>query len=258
VRLGTLVLCAAFRHPSMLAKAATTIDLISHGRLDLGVGSGWYEDEFERFGYRFGGTGERFEMLEETLRVLEVLLPGGPATREGPTVRLKEAYNHPLPAQRPHPPVWLGAKGGPRSLRLGARYADGWNAVWRWTPDAYAERVEAAHRACEEEDRDPATFRLSVGLSTIVGEDDADLARRFEALAAWAPSGALAGASTAEEFAADTLTGTPQSVRERIGRFAELGVEEIIVSPAPLPFSIPDPGIVELFANSVISAMRGV
>src|SRR4029453_12331452 len=144
LRLGTLVGGAPVRHPAVLAKAATAVDLFSGGRLDLGIGAGWYEDEFRAFGYGFGTVGERFAVLEETLEVLGQLLPGGPATFRGRHFRLQGAFHHPPPSQTPRPPIWLGAKGGDRSLRLAARYADGWNTVWRWTPDAYADRVRRA------------------------------------------------------------------------------------------------------------------
>ena len=139
VRLGTLVLCAAFRHPALLAKAATSIDLLSGGRFDLGLGAGWMEEEFEAFGYRFRSPGERFAVLEETLEVLQELFGGEPVTRDGPTVTLREAVLAPAP-ERP-PPLWLGGKGGPRLLGLAARLADGWNMVWRISPEAYAPKV---------------------------------------------------------------------------------------------------------------------
>src|SRR5207248_9312359 len=143
---------------------------LSGGRMELGIGAGWYEDEFDAFGLPFPGTGERFGLLEETLQVVGALFADGPADFEGAHFALRDAYNHPGPAQSPRPPVWLGAKGGDRSLRLAASYADGWNTVCRWESGAYAERARAAQRICEELGRDPATLRLSVGLSTLNGE----------------------------------------------------------------------------------------
>jgi len=111
VRLGTLVLSAGFRHPAILAKAAATIDLLSGGRLDLGVGAGWYEDEYRAFGYRFRTIGERFEVLEETVEVLTLLFGEvEPATWEGAHYRLEEAYCRPRPVQSPRPPLWVGAR----------------------------------------------------------------------------------------------------------------------------------------------------
>ena len=254
VRLGTLVACAPFRHPAVLVKQATAVDLFSGGRMELGIGAGWYGEEFEAFGVPYGDTGQRFGLLEETLRVMEVLFAEEPANFEGERFALRDAYNHPRPVQRPRPPVWLGAKGGDRSLRLAARYADGWNTVWRWAPEAYGERVRAARRACEEMGRDPATLRLSVGLSTIVGEDDADLQRRHEELVRLTP-GAV---PPLEELRRDGLAGTPEQVLDRVRAFEELGVEEVIASFSSLPFAVADPSTVELFGEAVLAPARAL
>jgi probable F420-dependent oxidoreductase len=254
IRLGTLVL-GPFRHPGLLAKMATVVDLVSGGRFDLGIGAGWYDDEFRAFGYEFGSTGERFALLEETLTVLRLLFAEGPATFEGEHVRLDGAFNHPLPAQRPGPPVWLGAKGGPRALRMAARHADGWNTVWRWTVEDYAERVAEARRICEEEGRDPSTLRLSVGLFTLVGSDDRDLRRRYDELRRWSPGGFLHD-EPLERFANGALVGTVERAVDTVGRFAELGVEEIIMSPASLPFAVADWDELDLLGRELLPRAR--
>jgi probable F420-dependent oxidoreductase len=254
MRLGTLVL-GPFRHPGLLAKMATVVDLVSGGRFDLGVGAGWYEDEFRAFGYGFESTGDRFALLEETLAALRLLFSEGPSSFDGSHVRLDGAFNHPPPAQRPGPPVWLGAKGGPRSLRMAARHADGWNTVWRWTVEDYAQRVAEARLACEREGRDPATLRLSVGLYALVGTDRADLERRYEALRRWMPGGPLDD-EPLERFAAGALVGTVEEAAETVGRFAELGVEEMILSPAALPFAVWDWDQVELLATELLPRGR--
>ena len=256
VRLGSLVLSAPFRHPSILAKSATAIDVLSGGRLDLGLGAGWYEDEFRAFGYEYGSVGERFGVLEETVRVLDALLPGGPVDLDGPTVTLRNAYNRPRPAQRPRPPIWIGAKGGDRALRLVARHADGWNTVWRWSPESYAAKARRARELFEAYRRDPTTLRLSVGLYTILGEDEDDLGRRWEAMRDWMPGRALDGEDI-EAWRADALVGTVDQAVERVHAFAELGVEELIVAPAPIPFAIPDASMLELIAERLIPAVRG-
>jgi probable F420-dependent oxidoreductase len=254
VRLGTLVLCAAFRHPAMLAKATTSIDLLSGGRLDLGLGAGWMAEEFEAFGYRYGPVGERFTILEETLDVLKRLFSGESVTYDGPNVTLREAVLRPAPG-RP-PPLWVGGKGGPRLLRLAARLADGWNVVWRMSPDAYAGKVADVRAACEAVGRDPATFGLSVGLYSLIGEDEAAARAAFERGRAAAPGNAMAEEDY-DTWRADTLSGTPEQVLERVAAFESLGVGEIIVAPSVLPFAIHEPDQVDLFAERVIAARRG-
>jgi probable F420-dependent oxidoreductase len=254
IRLGTLVLCAGFRHPAILAKSAVTIDLLSEGRLDLGLGAGWYEDEYRAFGYRVARS--RFEVLEETVEVLSLLFgEKEPVTWEGRHYSLDDAYCRPRPAQRPGPPLWVGGKGGPRLARLVARRADGWNTVWAWTPQDYADRVRVLEEACERHDRDPATVRRSVGLYALVGEDDRDLDARWRALRRWTPGGALDG-SALGSWGRDKLVGTPDRVVERLAAFAALGVEEMIVSVGSLPFAVFDDDAVEVFARAVIPAAR--
>ncbi|HEY7761495.1 MAG TPA: LLM class flavin-dependent oxidoreductase [Actinomycetota bacterium] len=253
IRLGTLVLGAPFRHPSIVAKMATTIDAIAGGRLDLGIGAGWLEQEFDAFGYPFGSIGERFDTLEETLQVLHGLLSGEATSFDGPTVRLREARA--LPASEPRIPVWVGGKGGPKVLRLAARYADGWNGAWRWTPESYGQRARAARQACEREGRDPATFRLSVGLYSLLGQDDRAFRARFARAAASMPGDAMREENE-ETWRADTLSGTPDQAIERVRAFEDLGVEEIVIAPWVLPFSEQEPEIVELFAERVLPAFR--
>jgi probable F420-dependent oxidoreductase len=255
VRLGTLVLCSPLRHPAMVAKMANTLDGISGGRLDLGVGAGWLEDEFTAFGYGFGTVGDRFAILEETLEVLEALRSGEPTTFDGPTVSLREARALPVSVQRPGIPVWVGGKGGPRLLGLAAAHAVGWNAVWRWSPEAYGERAAAAAKACERVGRDPASFRLSVGLYGLMGEDDAAAQAAFERGRAAMPGGAMDD-ETYESWRADTLSGTPEQVIERVRAFEAIGVEEIVLSPWVLPFAIHEPEQVDLFVERVMGPLR--
>jgi alkanesulfonate monooxygenase SsuD/methylene tetrahydromethanopterin reductase-like flavin-dependent oxidoreductase (luciferase family) len=255
VRLGTLVLSAPFRHPGVVAKSATAIDRLSGGRLELGIGAGWFQDEYRAFGYEFGSVGERFSLLEETLGYLGALFDGEPASFDGERFRLRDAFNHPRPAQEPRPPLLVGGKGGPRLLSIAARHADGWNAVWRWTPEAYAERANAARVACERVDRDSTTLRLSLGLFTVVGENEADVRRRYEMIGERLPKG-VGDALSLETLRTECLAGTPEHVVERMSRFAEIGVSELIVCPAPVWFAMPDPSMVDVLAESVLPRLR--
>ena len=238
VRLGTLVLCAPFRHPALMMKMAVTIDRLSGGRLDLGLGAGWLQEEFDAFGFPFGTIGDRFTALEDALVALSVMQSGEAATYAGANVSLRDAEVHPAPVNG-RVPVWVGGKGGPRLLRLIARYADGWNLVWRVDPDGYAARVDAARAAFGSAGRDPASLRLSVGLYTLVGADEAAARAAFDRGRAGFPGGAM-DADTWETWRADTLSGTPDQVVERVQRFEELGVEELVISPWVLPFAVND------------------
>lgn len=255
VRLGTLVLCAAFRHPGVLAKEAATIDRLSRGRLDLGLGAGWLEDEFHAFGIGFGSVGERFGTLDETVAGLSALLGDErPVDVDRGAVSIHRASLL-RPVQRPIP-LWLGGKGGPRLLRLAARHAVGWNTAWRMAPGAYAEKVADVGTACEAEARDPSTFRRSLGLYGLIGDDEAEARAVFERGRDAFPAGAMAG-ETWESWRADTLSGSPGQILERIAAFAELGVDELILAPWVLPFAIPEPEQVERFAAEVLTPLRG-
>jgi alkanesulfonate monooxygenase SsuD/methylene tetrahydromethanopterin reductase-like flavin-dependent oxidoreductase (luciferase family) len=241
VRLGVIVLCAAFRPAGLVMKAAATIDRLSAGRLDLGLGAGWLEDEFTAFGYPFGSVGDRFDALERVLSEIAGFL----ADTSSP---------QPRPVQEPIP-IWLGGKGGPRLLRLAARHAAGWNSVWRVSLDAHAGAVADVARACEREGRDPATFRRTVGLYGTVGVTEQEARARFERARASFPGDAMRN-DTWETWRADTLSGSPAQVVERVQAFEALGVEELILSPWALPFAIHEPEIVEVFATEVIPACR--
>jgi probable F420-dependent oxidoreductase len=255
-RLGTLVLGAGFRHPATVAKSAVTIDLASEGRLELGLGAGWYEDEYRAFGYPFEPVGSRFELLEETVEILARLFgPGEPVTWQGKHFRLRDAYCRPRPFRSTGPPLWIGGKGGPRLMRLIAERGDGWNAVWAWTPEAYRERLSVLERACSRAGRDPATVRRSVGLYTVVGEDPDDLAARWKRILEWVPGDAMAGADLSE-WGADKLAGTPEEVLQRLEAFAALGVEETILSIGPLPFAVGDDEMLDLIGEGVLPAAR--
>jgi alkanesulfonate monooxygenase SsuD/methylene tetrahydromethanopterin reductase-like flavin-dependent oxidoreductase (luciferase family) len=263
VRLGVIVLAAGFRPAGLVAKSAATIDRVSGGRFELGLGAGWLEAEFEAFGYPFGSVGERFDVLERALAQVARSSsdPSAPAPR---------------PLQDPFP-VWVGGKGGPRLLRLAARHATGWNAVWRISPGTHERALADVSLACEREGRDPATFRRTVGLYGTVGATEEEARggggpRAPPAAAAAAGGGVARGAApppprasfpgdamreeTWQTWRADTLSGSPEQVIERVGAFEALGVDELILSPWTLPFSVIEPEIVEVFAEEVIPRCR--
>jgi probable F420-dependent oxidoreductase len=256
VRLGVLVLGAPFRHPGLVAKMAATIDQASGGRLELGMGAGWLEEEFRAFGYRFGSIGERFEALEDALAILDGLFRGGdePVTAGGRTASVHDARLLPAPVQRPIP-VWVGGKGGPRLLRAAARHAAGWNVVWRFTDDWYRGKLDDVAAACGATGRDPATFRRTVGLYSLVGEGERAAEAVFERGRAGMPGGAM-DADTYGGWCDETLSGSPERVLDRLATLGSMGVEEVVVAPWVLPFAVREPEQVELFAERVLRVWR--
>jgi alkanesulfonate monooxygenase SsuD/methylene tetrahydromethanopterin reductase-like flavin-dependent oxidoreductase (luciferase family) len=237
-----------------MAKMAVTIDRLSGGRLDLGLGAGWLQEEFDAFGFPFGTIGERFAALEDALAALSALQSGEPVTYEGSHITLRDALVRPTPVNG-RIPVWVGGKGGPKLLGLIARYADGWNVVWRVDPDGYAARAAAARAAFESAGRDPASLRLSVGLYSLVDADEGTAKAAFERGRARFPGGAM-DADSWESWRADTLSGTPDQVIERVRRFEELGVEELVISMSVLPFAVDDPEMLDVLAERVIAPLR--
>ncbi|MBA2265787.1 MAG: LLM class flavin-dependent oxidoreductase [Chloroflexi bacterium] len=168
IRLGVLVSSNTFRHPSLLAKQAVTVDHASGGRLILGIGTGWYPDEHRRFGLEFPAAPERVDRLEEALEVLDHLGRGEPATHHGRFYRLDGATALPRPVQRPRIPILIAAH-RPRMLRLAARYADIWDTfptiegtATQGVLSDLSERVAAFETACRAAGRDSLTVRRSV------------------------------------------------------------------------------------------------
>jgi alkanesulfonate monooxygenase SsuD/methylene tetrahydromethanopterin reductase-like flavin-dependent oxidoreductase (luciferase family) len=236
IRLGTLVMCEALRPASVLAKALASLDRICGGRLDVGLGAGWYEPDYTAIGMEMPPPGERITRLTEAVDVVTGLLGGGPLTFDGRFHRAHEAVNLPSARQQPRPRVFAGGSGD-RLLRLVAAHADGWNTCWAWTLDAYRERLAVLERACEAVDRDPATVWRTLGLYALVGDDEADLRRRFERLRALSPPG-IKTLADFDEFRTGRLVGTTEQVREQVGEWERLGIDTIVLGVGAVPFQV--------------------
>jgi probable F420-dependent oxidoreductase len=260
VRVGSLALCNDLRNPALVAKMSATLDTLSGGRLELGIGAGWYGPEFRAAGIPFDSPGTRIARLEEAAEIIRRLLEGEELIFKGEHYTIDGAVCRPGPAQQPHPAIWICGKGD-RLLAAAARAADGWNFSWVGSVDAYSERAAAANRACERAGRDPASLRRSVGAYVLVGRDDADVARRFERLVARTPDGVLlldspARALSFEEFRDKGIAGTPGYVVDQLGRLQEIGAEEVIVSLGALPFQVADLEDIELVGAELAAALR--
>jgi F420-dependent oxidoreductase-like protein len=160
LRLGNLVTGIPYRHPAVLANMATTIDIISGGRLELGIGAGWNEEEAGAYGIDLGTPGERCDRFEEACAVLVGLLTQETTTFEGTYYRLREARCEPKGPQRPHPPICIGGSGEKRTLRTVAKYAQHWNFA-TGTPKEFARKRDVLHAHCAELGRDPNEILLS-------------------------------------------------------------------------------------------------
>jgi len=248
IRLGTLVLLEALRPAAVLAKAMATLDCVSGGRVDVGLGAGWYEPEYAALGMDMPRPGERLDRLVDAVEVVKGLLGGGPFSYAGAHHRAVDATNLPCSVQRPRPRVFVGGKGD-RLLRLAAEHADGWNTCWVWTPEAYAERRRVLDEACARVDRDPATMWRTLGLYALCGENERDLERRFDRLREQSPPGVLDGVDVAT-FRAGRLVGTVDEVRDQVRGWEALGVDTLILGVGAVPFQVSARDDVELLLEA--------
>jgi len=168
LRLGTLVTGIHYRHPAVLANMAAALDIISNGRLELGIGAGWNEEESGAYGIELGTPRERSDRFEEHCEVLVGLLTQETTTFDGKYYQLKDARNNPKGPQQPHPPICIGGSGEKRTLRTVAKYAQHWN-FGAGTPEEMAHKVEVLHGHCADIGRDPREILLSAHIR--LGED---------------------------------------------------------------------------------------
>ncbi|WP_265108636.1 LLM class flavin-dependent oxidoreductase [Halosolutus halophilus] len=232
VRVGTLVTSQSYRHPALLAKMATTVDHVSDGRLDLGLGAGWYADEYERFGYEFRDPpAERIRRLAETIVILRGLWTNETYSHEGEylDVDLADAFCEPRPVQDPHPPIWVGGGGEEFTLRYTAELADGWN-YGTLEPEGFAEKLDVLGDYCDA--RRFEEIDKSAELFAFVGETtDAAEEKRERFRAEYLPD----EPSDPREFflsgyVESAPTGTPAEIRERLDEYVDVGIETFMLA----------------------------
>lgn len=225
IRLGTLVSPTTFRHPAVLAKSAATVDHISGGRVELGVGAGWHEAEHRAYGFPFAETRTRMDVMAEQLEIVTRSFEEERFSFEGDHYRIEDLDALPKPVRRPRPPIVIGGNAGPRSLRLAARFADEYNTLaapleeLRRRRDAFAAEWELAGR-------DPSAFSFSVMLSVLVGEAEPDLRERAERLGARRGQDAD---SVLESLRAHGVVGTLDEAEARLGELEAAGVQRVML-----------------------------
>jgi F420-dependent oxidoreductase-like protein len=209
VRLGNMVTGNTYRHPAVLAKFATTVDHLSGGRLEFGIGGAWAEVEHTMLGLEFPPIGERLRRLDEACQLIKQLWTEEKADFDGRYYRLQGALANPKPVQKPHPPIWIGGGGEQKTLRIVAQHADVWNMAGGGL-DVARHKVEVLERHCADVGRDPAEIRLSVQLrfndedpDAVLGDAESFLQEGFTELVLIV--GEPNAASKAERVARDVL-----------------------------------------------------
>lgn len=206
VELGTLVLCNPFRNPALLAKMAHTLDEVSNGRLILGVGAGWHQPEFDAFGFDYE---RRVDRLEEALQIVKPLLHGDLVDFAGSHYQVKDCVIRPLGPRAGGIPLLVGA-GGPRMLRLVARYADQWNTAWLGGPQELEDRLRKIRAACDEVGRDPDTLAITVGVQV-----------------------AFPDLGQIDSMVAEPLSGTVDELARAFSDYEHAGVDHLILASTP-------------------------
>jgi F420-dependent oxidoreductase-like protein len=243
IRLGTLVSSATFRQPGPLAISVAQADEMSGGRIELGLGAGWFQAEHAAYGIPFPATGERFDRLEEQLAVITGLWDtpvGKTFSFGGRYYPVTESPGLPKPVQRPHPPVIVGGLGPTRTPRLAARYADEFNVGFSTVAETGAQ-FGRVREACQAAGRDPGSLVYSAAQTTCCGRDEAELSRRAAAI----------GEDVAD-LRANGLAGSPDEIVDRIGQFAAQGASRMYLQILDLH----DLDHLELLASEVLPQVR--
>jgi alkanesulfonate monooxygenase SsuD/methylene tetrahydromethanopterin reductase-like flavin-dependent oxidoreductase (luciferase family) len=258
VDLGPLVGSVTYRNPALLAKMATTVDILSEGRLRLGLGAGWHEEEHHAYGFDFPEINTRIDMLDEAIRVVKAMFTEESPTFSGEHYEIDAALNNPKPVSDPHPPIVVGGA-GPRMLRLVARHADEWNveisARARGKPIEF--KVRKFDEYLENEGRDPDDVERSWLAHVLVCEDEAEVDEYVDRIFPL-PWGEESDMDEQLETAEDArekgsmLIGTPAQVAEQIERIEALGFHKLQL----MFLDFPETGGMELFGDEVAPQFR--
>jgi F420-dependent oxidoreductase-like protein len=244
VRCGVLVIGNTYRHPALLANIAATIDHISGGRLELGVGAGWWEMEHEEYGIPLPPIGRRIRMLGETLPILKSLWSEKRTTFEGRYYQLTNALCEPRPVQKPSIPLWVGGAGEKLTLRVVAESADGWNTFFM-PIEEYRRKLDILAAHCRAVGRDPKDIRKSLVIQMAVGRDAAEVETILDRL------GRARGVAP-EVLRTRAVIGTPEQCVEQLMPYVDAGVGDFIVGARPPA----DWTTLELVATEVAPAVK--
>jgi len=229
IRLGVLVSPVTFRHPGTFAKVVTTVDEMSGGRIDVGVGAGWNEQEHRELGLAFPPINERADLMEDELALLHGLWEGPDGwTFEGHQLRVAGGAFRPKPVQQPHPPIIIGGTGSPRSIRMAVRYGTEYN-MSSSDPDECAAAYARMDEECRRVGRDPKTLRRSAMVGVLIGSTAAEVERRAAAQLELVGNGSERAGEWLATRRRRWIAGTPDEARAMVVRFAAAGAERIML-----------------------------
>ena len=243
LRLGTLVMGNPYRLPSVLAKMASTLDVISGGRLDYGIGVGWHEPEFIQYGIPFRTFKERFEMFEEGVEIAKRLWTQKESSFSGKHYTIENARLEPKPIQKPHPPIWVGGMGKRFTLRFIAEHADAWNCSQGFTKTVLKESMDILKGHCKDIGRDFSSIIKSKFIYVVISEDEDEVNSIIEK---------QRGRFSEEEFRDYHLVGTPEDCTEGIKTYRDIGIEYMMVTFLDTPSSAG----MEMFAEKVLPEFK--
>ncbi|MGN6607863.1 MAG: LLM class F420-dependent oxidoreductase [Jatrophihabitans sp.] len=251
VRLGQMCTCMAYRNPAYLAKVAATVDVISGGRVEMGIGAGWYEHEWRAYGYGFPSAGERIAMLDEGVQIFRQAWTQGTATLAGKHYQVDGAIVRPLPLQRGGIPLWVAGGGERKTLRIAAQHAQYTN--FDGTPEVFRRKSEILAEHCREVGTDFDAITRSANYNIIIAETEAAADAKLEWALQHYERYAPAGLARVTEQLQTALKGTPEQIAEVLGEHGRNGVAYAIGYFVDAAY---DPSGYRLFAEQVIPALQ--
>ncbi len=241
IRLGQMVGCNGYRNPALLAKITSTVDVISGGRLDWGIGAGWYDGEYKGYGYDFPKPSVRIAQLREAVEIVKAMWTESDVTYDGKHFKVDGAQCDPKPVQQPHPPIWIGGGGEQLTLRVVARHAT--HSNWGGKPHEWAHKAEVLKGHCEKVGRDYDEITKTWSPEVFIRETE-DEVKAAGSRSFWG--------EPVDSWTAGNLVGTPEQVAEKVRTYVDLGCTGFY----PWCSDYPDTETMRLFAEKVIPELR--
>ncbi len=241
LRLGITCLCVSYRNPALLAKMSSTLDVISGGRFELGIGAGWAKTEHESYGIRFDRPRERVEKLEEAVTIVKKMWTEENPSFQGKYYSIGGAVCEPKPLQKPRPPIWIGGGGEKYTLKAVAKLADGCNFIGL-SLDEYRHKLNVLAEHCDMVGRKIGDVRKSWQGSVIIGQTNTEVDGKIQLTT-------QVGSVSRDDFRSRAITGTPEECAQRLGEYLDIGVDRFMLS---FPEADSDLASLKLFAEEVL------